>query len=97
MRKLNILNANKASYIIYASGCNWEVVEEEDSGKTVVQVDKNRDTMALADAYNLARKDGIALEIEDLIEFLSIQEDVRNATFDKRRELKNERFIHAKC
>ena len=88
MRKLNILNVNKASYIIYASGCNWEVVREEDSGKTVVQVDKNKDTMALGDAYNLARKDGICLEIEDLIEFLSIQESVRNKVMDKRKELK---------
>ena len=88
MRKLNVLNVNKASYIIYASGCNWEVVREEDSGKTVVQIDKNKDTMALGDAYNLARKDGICLEIEDLIEFLSIQESVRNAVFDKRREFR---------
>ena len=88
MRKLNILNVNKASYIIYASGCSWEVVKEEDSGKTVVQVDKNKDTMALGDAYNLARKDGICLEIEDLIEFLSIQESVRNKVMDKRKELK---------
>ena len=88
MRKLNILNVNKASYIIYSSGCNWNVVKEEDSGKTVVQIDKNKDTMALGDAYNLARKDGICLEIEDLIEFLSIQESVRNKVFDKRRELK---------
>ena len=88
MRKLNILNVNKASYIIYASGCNWEVVREEDSGKTVVQVDKNRDTMALGDAYNVARKDGICLEIEDLIEFLKIQESVRNKVFDKRREFR---------
>ena len=95
MRKLNILNVNKASYIIYASGCSWEVVREEDSGKTVVQVDKNKDTIALADAYNVARKDGICLEIEDLIEFLSIQESVRNAVFDKRKELKNERFVYA--
>lgn len=95
MRKLNILNVNKASYIIYASGCNWEVIKEEDSGKTVVQVDKNRDTMALADAYNMARKENVCLEIEGLIEFLKIQEDVRNAVFNKRRELKNERFIHA--
>lgn len=88
MRKLNILNVNKASYIIYASGCSWEVVTEKDSGKTVVQVDKSKDTMALGDAYNLARKDGICLEIEDLIEFLSIQESVRNAVFDKRREFR---------
>ena len=88
MRKLNILNVNKASYIIYASGCNWEVVKEEDSGKTVVQVDKNKDTMALADAYNMARKENIALEIEDLIEFLKLQESVRNAVFDKRREFR---------
>ena len=88
MRKINILNVNKASYIIYASGCNWEVVTEDDSGKTVVQVDKNKDTMALADAYNLARKENIALEIEDLIEFLSIQESVRNAVFDKRKEFR---------
>lgn len=88
MRKLNILNVNKASYIIYASGCNWEVVKEEDSGKTVVQIDKNKDTMALADAYNVARKDGICLEIEDLIEFLKIQESVRNKVFDKRREFR---------
>ena len=95
MKKLNILNVNKASYIIYASGCSWEVVREEDSGKTVVQVDKNKDTMALADAYNVARKENIALEIEDLIEFLRIQENVRNAVFDKRRELKNERFVYA--
>ena len=95
MRKINILNVNKASYIIYASGCNWEVVKEEDSGKTVVQIDKNKDTMALGDAYNVARKDGICFEIEDLIEFLKIQEDIRNAVFDKRKELKNERFIHA--
>ena len=95
MRKLNILNVNKASYIIYASGCSWEVVREEDSGKTVVQVDKNKDTIALADAYNVARKDGICLEIEDLIEFLSIQESVRNKVFDKRKELKNERFVYA--
>ena len=95
MRKLNILNVNKASYIIYASGCNWEVVAEKDSGKTVVQIDKNKDTMALGDAYNVARKDGICLEIEGLIEFLKIQEDVRNAVFNKRRELKNERFVYA--
>ena len=95
MRKLNILNVNKASYIIYASGCSWEVVKEKDSGKTVVQIDKNKDTMALGDAYNLARKDGICLEIEDLIEFLKIQEDIRNAVFDKRKELKNERFVYA--
>ena len=95
MRKLNILNVNKASYIIYASGCSWEVVREEDSGKTVVQVDKNKYTIALADAYNVARKDGICLEIEDLIEFLSIQESVRNKVFDKRKELKNERFVYA--
>lgn len=88
MRKLNILNVNKASYIIYSSGCNWNVVKEEDSGKTVVQIDKNKDTMALGDAYNLARKDGICLEIEDLIEFLSIQESVRNKVFDKRREFR---------
>ena len=88
MRKINILNVNKASYIIYASGCNWEVVKEEDSGKTVVQVDKNKDTMALADAYNMARKENIALEIEDLIEFLKLQEDIRNAVFDKRREFR---------
>ena len=88
MKKLNILNVNKASYIIYSSGCNWEVVREEDSGKTVVQVNKSKDTMALGDAYNLARKDGICLEIEDLIEFLSIQESVRNAVFDKRREFR---------
>ena len=88
MRKLNILNVNKASYIIYASGCNWEVVREEDSGKTVVQVDKNKDTMALANAYNIARKENIALEIEDLIEFLKLQESVRNKVFDKRREFK---------
>ena len=88
MRKLNILNVNKASYIIYASGCNWEVVKEEDSGKTVVQVDKNKDTMALADAYNMARKENIALEIEDLIEFLKLQEDIINAVFDKRREFR---------
>ena len=95
MRKLNILNVNKASYIIYASGCNWEVVKEEDSGKTVVQVDKNKDTIALANAYNVARKENVCLEIEDLIEFLRIQESVRNAVFDKRKELKNERFIYA--
>ena len=95
MRKINILNVNKASYIIYSSGCNWNVVKEEDSGKTVVQIDKNKDTMALGDAYNVARKENIALEIEDLIEFLKIQESVRNAVFDKRKELKNERFIHA--
>lgn len=82
MKKLNILNVNKASYIIYSSGCNWNVVKEED-------------TMALSDAYNIARQDGICLEIEGLIEFLKIQEDVRNAVFNKRRELKNERFIHA--
>ena len=88
MRKLNILNVNKASYIIYASGCNWEVVREEDSGKTVVQVDKNMDTIALADAYNVARKDGICLEIEDLIEFLRVQESVRNTVFDKRKEFR---------
>lgn len=88
MRKLNILNVNKASYIIYSSGCNWNVVREEDSGKTVVQIDKNKDTMALADAYNVARKDGICLEIEDLIEFLKIQESVRNKVFDKRREFR---------
>ena len=95
MRKLNILNVNKASYIIYSTGCSWEVVTEKDSGKTVVQIDKNKDTMALGDAYNVARKENIALEIEDLIEFLKIQESVRNAVFDKRKELKNERFIHA--
>ena len=88
MRKINILNVNKASYIIYASGCSWEVVREEDSGKTVVQVDKNKDTIALADAYNIARKENIALEIEDLIEFLKLQESVRNKVFDKRREFK---------
>ena len=88
MRNINILNVNKASYIIYSSGCNWEVVREEDSGKTVVQVDKSKDTMALANAYNVARKDGICLEIEDLIEFLRIQESVRNAVFDKRREFR---------
>ena len=88
MRKLNILNVNKASYIIYASGCNWEVVTEKDSGKTVVQVDKNKDTIALADAYNVARKDGICLEIEDLIEFLKLQEDIRNTVFDKRKEFR---------
>ena len=88
MRKLNILNVNKASYIIYASGCSWEVVTEEDSGKTVVQVDKNKDTMALADAYNIARKENVCLEIEDLIEFLKLQEDIRNAVFDKRREFR---------
>ena len=51
--------------------------------------------MALSDAYNIARQDGICLEIEVLIELLKIQEDVRNAVFNKRRELKNERFIHA--
>ena len=95
MRKINILNVNKASYIIYSSGCNWNVVKEEDTNKVVVQVDKNKDTMALGDAYNLARKDGICLEIEDLIEFLSIQESVRNAVFDKRKGLKNERFVYA--
>ena len=88
MRKINILNVNKASYIIYASGCNWNVVKEEDSGKTVVQIDKNKDTMALGDAYNLARKENVCLEIEDLIEFLRIQEDIRNAVFDKRREFR---------
>ena len=88
MRKINILNVNKASYIIYSAGCNWNVVREEDSGKTVVQVDKNKDTIALADVYNMARKENIALEIEDLIEFLSIQESVRNAVFDKRREFR---------
>ena len=88
MRKINILNVNKASYIIYASGCSWEVVREEDSGKTVVQVDKNKDTIALADAYNIARKENIALEIEDLIEFLKLQESVRNKVFDKRREFR---------
>ena len=95
MRKINILNVNKASYIIYSSGCNWNVAKEEDTNKVVVQVDKNKDTMALGDAYNLARKDGICLEIEDLIEFLSIQESVRNAVFDKRKGLKNERFVYA--
>ena len=88
MRQINILNVNKASYIIYASGCNWEVVTEKDSGKTVVQIDKNKDTMALGDAYNVARKENIALEIEDLIEFLKLQEDIRNAVFDKRREFR---------
>lgn len=88
MRKLNILNVNKASYIIYASGCNWEVVTEKDSGKTVVQVDKSKDTMALGDAYNVARKENVCLEIEDLIEFLSIQESVRNTVFDKRKEFR---------
>ena len=88
MRKLNILNVNKSAYIIYSAGCNWEVVREEDSGKTVVQVDKSKDTMALANAYNVARKDGICLEIEDLIEFLKIQESVRNKVFDKRREFR---------
>ena len=88
MRKLNILNVNKASYIIYSAGCSWEVVREEDSGKTVVQVDKNKDTIALADAYNIARKENVCLEIEDLIEFLRIQENVRNAVFDKRREFR---------
>ena len=88
MRKLNILNVNKASYIIYASGCSWEVVREEDSGKTVVQVDKNKDIIALADAYNIARKENVCLEIEDLIEFLKLQEDIRNAVFDKRREFR---------
>ena len=88
MRKINILNVNKASYIIYASGCNWEVVKEEDSGKTVVQIDKNKDTMALGDAYNVARKENVCLEIEDLIEFLKLQEDIRNAVFDKRREFR---------
>ena len=88
MRKLNILNVNKSAYIIYSAGCSWEVVREKDSGKTVVQIDKNKDTMALGDAYNLARKDGICLEIEDLIEFLSIQESVRNKVFDKRREFR---------
>ena len=88
MRKLNILNVNKASYIIYASGCSWEVVTEKDSGKTVVQIDKNKDTMALGDAYNVARKENVCLEIEDLIEFLSIQESVRNKVFDKRREFR---------
>ena len=88
MRKINILNVNKASYIIYASGCNWEVVTEKDSGKTVVQIDKNKDTMALGDAYNVARKENVCLEIEDLIEFLRIQESVRNKVFDKRREFK---------
>ena len=44
--------------------------------------------MALADAYNIARKENIALEIEDLIEFLKLQESVRNKVFDKRREFK---------
>ena len=88
MRKINILNVNKASYIIYASGCSWEVVTEKDSGKTVVQVDKNKDTMALANAYNMARKENVCLEIEDLIEFLRIQESVRNKVFDKRREFR---------
>ena len=88
MRKINILNVNKASYIIYASGCSWEVVTEKDSGKTVVQIDKNKDTMALGDAYNVARKENVCLEIEDLIEFLSIQESVRNKVFDKRREFR---------
>ena len=88
MRKLNILNVNKASSIIYSAGCNWNVVREEDSGKTVVQVDKNKDTIALADAYNVARKENVCLEIEDLIEFLRIQEDIRNAVFDKRREFR---------
>lgn len=88
MRKINILNVNKASYIIYASGCSWEVVREEDSGKIVVQVNKSKDTIALADAYNVARKENVCLEIEDLIEFLRIQESVRNAVFDKRREFR---------
>ena len=88
MRKINILNVNKASYIIYRSGCNWEVVTEKDSGKTVVQIDKNKDTIALADVYNMARKENVCLEIEDLIEFLRIQESVRNKVFDKRREFK---------
>ena len=88
MRKLNILNVNKASYIIYSAGCSWEVVREEDSGKTVVQIDKNKDTMALGDAYNVARKETVCLEIEDLIEFLKLQEDIRNAVFDKRREFR---------
>ena len=88
MRKINILNVNKASYIIYASGCSWEVVKEEDSSKTVVQIDKNKDTMALGDAYNVARKENVCLEIEDLIEFLRIQESVRNKVFDKRREFR---------
>ena len=88
MRKINILNVNKASYIIYASGCNWEVVTEKDSGKTVVQIDKNKDTMALGDAYNVARKENVCLEIEDLIEFLKLQEDIRNKVFDKRREFR---------
>lgn len=88
MRKINILNVNKASYIIYSAGCNWNVVREEDSGKTVVQIDKNKDTMALGDAYNVARKENVCLEIEDLIEFLKLQEDIRNAVFDKRREFR---------
>ena len=88
MRKINILNVNKASYIIYASGCNWEVVTEKDSGKTVVQIDKNKDTMALGDAYNVARKENVCLEIEDLIEILKLQEDIRNKVFDKRREFR---------
>ena len=44
--------------------------------------------MALANAYNVARKENVCLEIEDLIEFLRIQESVRNKVFDKRREFR---------
>ena len=85
MRKLNILNVNKSAYIIYSAGCSWEVVREKDSGKTVVQIDKNKDTMALGDAYNMARKGQVFLDVEDIIEFLAIQEDIRNKVADARR------------
>ncbi len=85
MRKMNLLNINKASYIVYCAECSYEVIKEEESGKIVVQVDSNKDTRALSEAYNMARKGQVCLDVEDIIEFLAIQEDIRNKVADMRR------------
>lgn len=85
MRKMNLLNINKASYIVYCAECNYEVIKEEESGKIVVVIESNKDTRALSEAYNMARKGQVFLDVEDIIEFLAIQEDIRNKVADARR------------
>ena len=85
MRKMNLLNINKSAYIVYSANCSYEVIKEEESGKIVVQVPMNKDTKVLSEAYNEGRKGGIALDVEDIIEFLAIQEDIRNKVADARR------------
>lgn len=77
MRKLNILNVNKASYIIYAKDADYDL-ELDRYNNVVFVLEDTQEVRKLKEKYEMCIADGLNLEV-DLIKFL-----------DKCREIKSE-------